>query len=107
MDAESDEASGDDDNADFMKVNDEQPTEEFCKAITPTISAYKKFESLYSVIRGLVAVNDAPAPAGEERVGKWSASMKVWGDAARLGITRVCPLTLKHCTAEDGIKYEA
>jgi len=51
LDAESDEASGDDDNADFMKVNDEQPIEEFCKAITPTISAHKKFEPLYSVIR--------------------------------------------------------
>jgi len=107
LDAESDEASGDDDNADFMKVNDEQPTEEFCKAITHTISAYKKLESLYSVIRGLVAANEASAPAGEERVGKWSASMKVRGNAARLGITRVCPLTLKYCTAKDGIKYEA
>jgi len=58
LDAESDEASGDDDNADFMKVNDEQPIEEFCKASTPTVSAYKKFESLYSVIRGLVAANE-------------------------------------------------
>jgi len=67
-----------------MKVNDEQPIEEFYKAITPTISAYKKFESLYSVISGLVAANDAPAPAGEERVGKWSASMKVRGNAQYL-----------------------
>jgi len=39
LDAERDEASGDDDNADFMNANDEQPIEEFCKAITPTISA--------------------------------------------------------------------
>jgi len=84
LDAESDEASGHDDNADFMKVNDEQPIEEFCKAITPTISAYKKFEPLYSEIRGLVVVNDAPAPAGEERVGKWSASMKVRRNAQYL-----------------------
>jgi len=84
LDAESDEASGDDDNADFMKVDDEQPIKEFCKAITPTISAYKKFEPLYTVIRGLVAANDAPAPAGEERVGKWSASMKVRGNAQYL-----------------------
>jgi len=84
LDAESDEASGDDDNADFMKVNDEQPIEEFCKAITPTISAYKTFESLYSVIRGQVAANDAPAPAGEEKVGKWSTSMKVRGNAQYL-----------------------
>jgi len=63
-----------------MNANDEQPIEEFCKAITPTISAYK----LYSVIRELVAANDAPAPAGEERVGKWSASMKVRGNAQYL-----------------------
>ena len=84
LDAESDEAPGDDDNEDFINVNDEQPIEEFCKAITSTISAYKKFESLYSVIRGLVEVNDAPAPAGEERVGKWSASMKVRGNAQYL-----------------------
>jgi len=84
LDAESDEASGDDDNADFMKVNDEQPIEEFCKVITPTISAYKKFESLYSVICRLIAANEAPAPVREERVGKWSASMKVRGNAQYL-----------------------
>jgi len=84
LDAEHDEASGDDVNADFMNANDEQPIEEFCKAITPTISAYKKFEHFYSVIRGLVAANDAPTPAGEERVGKWSASMKVRGNAQYL-----------------------
>jgi len=67
-----------------MNANDEQPIEEFCKAITSTISAYKKFEPLYSMIRWLVAANDAPAPAGEERVGKWSASMKVRGNAQYL-----------------------
>jgi len=33
---------------------------------------------------GLVAVNDAPTPAGEDRVGKWSASMKVRGNAQYL-----------------------
>jgi len=89
LDAERDEASGDDDNGDFMNSNDEQPIEDFCKAITPTISAYK----LYSVIRELVAANDAPALAGEERVGKWSASMKVRGEcpvltAAHLDVRR-------------------
>ena len=30
-----------------MKVNDEQPMEEFCNAITPTISAHQKFEPLH------------------------------------------------------------
>ena len=79
-DEEEDEASGDDDNADFMAANDEEPIEPFCKAITPTITAYKKFEPLYSALRALVAANDAPAPAGEERAGKWSAALKIQGN---------------------------
>jgi len=84
LDAEKDEASGDDDNADFMNANDEQPIKKFCKIITPPISVYEKFETLYSVLRGLVVVNDTPALAGEERVGKWSTVMKVRGKAQYL-----------------------
>jgi len=67
LDAESDEAPGDDDNEDFINVNDEQPIEEFCKAITPTISAHKKFESLYSMLCGLVAANEASSWRREGR----------------------------------------
>jgi len=86
LDAKNDEASGHDDNADSMDANDEQPIEKFrvCKVITPTTSAYTKFEPLYFVLRGLVAANDAPALAGEERVGKWSAVMQIRGNAQYL-----------------------
>jgi len=57
-----------------MDANDEKPTEEFCKEITPTITDYKNFF-------GLVAENNAPSPVGENRVGKWSIIMKVVGNA--------------------------
>jgi len=36
------------------------------------------------VLRGLVADNDAPAPVGQDRVGKWIAIMEVRGNAQYL-----------------------
>ena len=68
----------------MMNANNEEPTKKFCKAITPTIMAYKKYKSLYSVLRVLIADNDAPALNGEDRVGKWIAITKVGENAQYL-----------------------